>query len=74
VRHDHSQMTERPVVHLLLEVDLACDPIAGLVGLDDREGTPFSGWMELSRTIELTLDDARRGPRETPHSMHPEGY
>jgi hypothetical protein len=63
-------MTERSVVHLHLEVDLDGDPIAGLVVHGDRESTPFSGWMELSRTIELSLDEARRGRREASGGTH----
>jgi hypothetical protein len=45
---------------LILDLDLAANPIAGNVL--DRLGhaQPFSGWMALTRTIELTLEAARQ--------------
>jgi hypothetical protein len=63
-------MTERDIARLELQVDLDQDPIAGLVHHGDLQGMPFSGWMELSRTIELSLDEARRRRRETSGGTH----
>jgi hypothetical protein len=64
-------MTERSVAHLHLEVDLDREPIAGVLHHGDRESTPFSGWMELSRTIELSIDQARRGGSGTHGTPRP---
>jgi hypothetical protein len=44
---------------LILELDLGANPIAGNVIDRLGRGHPFSGWMALTRTIELTLDAAR---------------
>jgi hypothetical protein len=41
--------------------DLRADPIAGVVCDDPGDrGTPFAGWMQLTRAIERALDAARR--------------
>jgi hypothetical protein len=53
-------MAERSVVHLRLDVDLDTEPITGVVGDFDEEGRRFSGWIELTRSIELSLDQARQ--------------
>jgi hypothetical protein len=45
---------------LTIDFDLQADPIAGVVHDDGGHGQPFAGWMALTRTIELTLDAARR--------------
>lgn len=45
---------------LILELDLAAEPVAGVVHDAKGEGQPFAGWMALTRTIELSLDAARR--------------
>lgn len=45
---------------LSIVVDLQADPIAGVVCDSAGHGLPFAGWMELTRTIERTLDAARR--------------
>lgn len=55
-------MNERPIVHLHLELDPDADPIAGVVHAGDEGARPFSGWMELTRAVELTLDGARQTP------------
>jgi hypothetical protein len=61
-------VTARSFAHLQLEVDLDADPIAGSVKDGDQTDMPFSGWMELTRTIELTVDQvrARRTPSDDP--------
>jgi hypothetical protein len=53
-------MTKHRVTTLHLQLNLDADPIAGLISAGAGEGTPFSGWIELARTIELSLDQARR--------------
>ena len=45
---------------LILDLDLAANPIAGNVVDELGHRHPFSGWMGLTRTIELTLDAARQ--------------
>jgi hypothetical protein len=45
---------------LILEIDLAANPVAGHVVDRLGIGHPFSGWMALTRTIELALDAARQ--------------
>jgi hypothetical protein len=45
---------------LVLELDLAADPVRGIVHDAHGHAEPFSGWMALTRTIELGLDAARR--------------
>jgi hypothetical protein len=45
---------------LILELDLAANPIAGNVVDELGHRQPFCGWMGLTRTIELTLDAARQ--------------
>ena len=45
---------------LVLELDLAADPVRGIVHDANGHAEPFSGWMALTRTIELSLDAARR--------------
>lgn len=51
-----------PPEHARLSIvfDLQADPIAGVVCDNAGHGLPFAGWMELTRTIERALDDARR--------------
>jgi hypothetical protein len=44
---------------LILEVDLAADPISGVLRDGSGRARPFSGWMALTRTIELGLGAAR---------------
>jgi hypothetical protein len=53
-------MTERLVAKLQLELILDSDPIAGCLRAEGDDGRQFSGWIELTRVIELGLDDARR--------------
>lgn len=45
---------------MILELDLAADPVAGVLHDANGDGQPFAGWMALTRTIELSLDAARR--------------
>jgi hypothetical protein len=48
-------------IRLILDLDLAADPIGGVVGpADGGAAEPFAGWIALTRTIELSLDGARR--------------
>lgn len=47
---------------LILDFDLAANPVTGNVVDGFGRGHPFSGWMALTRTIELTLDAARQAP------------
>jgi hypothetical protein len=44
---------------LILELDLDAEPIGGVLVDDRGQGQPFSGWMALTRTIELGLGAAR---------------
>jgi hypothetical protein len=48
-------------IRLILDLDLAADPIGGVVRDADGGAKPFAGWMSLTRTIELSLDGARHG-------------
>jgi hypothetical protein len=47
-------------IRLILDLDLAADPIGGVVREADGDAEPFAGWIALTRTIELSLDSARR--------------
>jgi hypothetical protein len=48
-------------IRLILDIDLAADPIGGVVrDVDGGTAEPFAGWIALTRTIELSLDGARR--------------
>jgi hypothetical protein len=47
-------------IRLILDLDLAADPIGGVVHGADGDAEPFAGWIALTRTIELSLDRARR--------------
>jgi hypothetical protein len=62
---------------LTIDFDLQADPIAGVVHAGGGRGQPFAGWMALTRTIELTLDAARRAgqdnPAGPPSGASPEG-
>jgi hypothetical protein len=51
---------------LSIVVDLQADPIAGVVCDNAGHGLPFAGWMELTRTIERTVDAARRASAGEP--------
>jgi hypothetical protein len=55
---DHARLT--------IDFDLQAEPIAGVVYDDGGHGEPFAGWMTLTRTIERTLDDARRAGQDIP--------
>jgi hypothetical protein len=55
---DHARLT--------IDFDLWADPIAGVVHDDSGHGEPFAGWMALTRTIERTLDAARRVGQDIP--------
>jgi hypothetical protein len=50
-----------PPDHAWLSIvfDLQADPIAGVVCDHAGHGLPFAGWMELTRTIERALDEAK---------------
>jgi hypothetical protein len=64
-------------IRLILDLDLAADPIGGLVRyLDGGTAEPFAGWIALTRTIELSLDGARRrlpSAQAADRPMTPEG-
>jgi hypothetical protein len=47
-------------IRLILDLDLAADPIGGVVRDAAGDAEPFAGWIALTRTIELSLDGARR--------------
>lgn len=53
-------MTERVTVRLELELIVDADPMAGSVHGPGGESRSFSGWLELTRAIELALDAAGR--------------
>ena len=44
---------------LTLEFDVNAEPVSGVVRVGDGDGERFSGWMGLTRTIELALAAAR---------------
>jgi hypothetical protein len=48
------------MVRLELELIVDADPIAGGVNGPGEENRSFSGWLELTRAIELALDAAGR--------------
>jgi hypothetical protein len=54
---------------MILELELAANPIAGNVIDALGRAHPFSGWMALTRTIELALEAARQAtPTRQPDS------
>jgi hypothetical protein len=58
-------MTDPTHAHLELDLIVDADPIAGLVRGEGEAGRPFTGWMELTRTIELSLAAARNSAKAT---------
>lgn len=54
-------MTPATHIRLILDLDPAADPIGGVVRAGEGDAKPFAGWIALTRTIELSLDGARRG-------------
>jgi hypothetical protein len=61
-------MDRRPRLLLTLELEVNAEPMRGRVrdGDDDGHGEWFSGWMGLTRTIELALAAARGSDATTP--------
>jgi hypothetical protein len=55
-----------PRLLLTLEFDVTAEPVRGRVRDGDGVGEWFSGWMGLTRTIELALAGARRDAGVTP--------
>lgn len=53
-------MTTATHIRLILDLDLAADPIGGVLRDAAGAAEPFAGWIALTRTIELSLDGARR--------------
>jgi hypothetical protein len=47
------------LTQLTLEFDLDADPVGGTVRDGHGAGEAFSGWMSLTRAIELALAAAR---------------
>jgi hypothetical protein len=52
-------MDLEPRLLLTLEFDVNTEPVSGIVRDGDGDGDRFSGWMDLTRTIELALAAAR---------------
>jgi len=52
-------------VQLSLEIDLAADPITGVLRHEHGADRPFAGWMALVRALELALD-IERGETDPP--------
>ncbi|MCW2954173.1 MAG: hypothetical protein JWQ48_3343 [Conexibacter sp.] len=50
---------EPPRLRLTFEFDLDTDSVSGLLRGGAGDGEPFSGWMALTRAIELQLAAAR---------------
>lgn len=49
-----------PAAEIELTIDLALDPIEGLLRHPHGADKPFVGWMALIRAVELALEDERR--------------
>jgi hypothetical protein len=64
-------MTDPTHAHLELDLIVDADPIAGLVHGEGEPGRPFTGWMELTRTIELSLAAARNSAKATNETAGP---
>lgn len=56
-------MPARRIANLHLEVNLDADPIAGVMHGQIDGDRPFSGWMELTRAIEIALEQAREAQK-----------
>ena len=54
-------MDLKPRLRLTLELDVNAEPVSGVVrvGAGHGDGERFSGWMGLTRTIELAIAAAR---------------
>lgn len=52
-------MTSPRIARLELELDVETEPIAGRLRGDDGDTEPFSGWLDLTRAIELRIERAR---------------
>ena len=64
-------MADPTRAHLELDLIVDADPIAGLVRAEGEPARPFTGWMELTRTIELSLAAARNPPKATTETTGP---
>jgi hypothetical protein len=62
-------MDLEPRLLLALEFDVNTEPVSGIVR--DGDGNRFSGWMDLTRTIELTVAAARYDGDATPSHKPP---
>jgi hypothetical protein len=64
-------MDLEPRLRLTLEFDVNTEPVSGIVRDGDGDGDGFSGWMDLTRTIELALAAARYDDDATPSHKPP---
>jgi hypothetical protein len=53
-------------LRLTLDLDLAGETVAGVVGDGDGAGEPFTGWVGLTRSIELAIEAHRRPDANQP--------
>ncbi len=51
-------------VRVVLDLDRGSDPVAGTLTADSGAATPFTGWVGLTRAIELAL--TTEGPSTPP--------
>ncbi|MGH9104138.1 MAG: hypothetical protein ACRDYD_14325 [Acidimicrobiales bacterium] len=49
-----------PPLRIVLELSSTGEPIEGSMVVEGLPAREFSGWMGLTRALELTLTDARR--------------
>jgi hypothetical protein len=64
-------MDLEPRLLLALEFDVNTEPVSGIVRDGDGDGDRFSGWMDLTRTIELAVAAARYDDDATPSHKPP---
>jgi hypothetical protein len=50
----------RPTAEIDMSVDLAAEPIEGVLRHRHGADKPFTGWTALVRAVELALEDERR--------------
>jgi hypothetical protein len=57
-----STMSACHPLRLVVEFDSTAEPVAGLVRREGRDAEAFTGWMALTRAIELLIHPAPSAP------------
>jgi len=61
-----ARQDDRRWVRVVLDLDRGADPVAGTLTDDSGAATPFTGWVGLTRAIELALTTEDRSAPPLP--------